>query len=269
MDCRVTLVQIPCVEGNREHNFKKARLLLENHNSSESVEFIVLPELFAMGFRHEDYATYGPGVPGPTNHFLEDLAEEYSAYAIASVIEKEGPKYYNTLVIANPSGNTLGLYRKIHPFQEEKDVFSGGNKIVLFSTHGIKVGVQICYDVRFPEVTRKLALEGAQLILMPAAFPDPRSAHWNTLVQARAIENQCYFAAVNRIGCSFDGKTFFGHSQVVDPWGVVLNRPNSEERLISITGDTSCIESVRSQITCFIDRSPVGYDDVEWFHDEA
>ena len=269
MDFRVTLVQMPCIEGDRELNFKKARQLLEGHKSSESIEFIMLPELFAIGFRHEDYASCGPGVPGPTSDFLQTLAEEHSTYVLASAIEKEDSQYYNTLIFVNSSGKILGHYRKIHPFQEEKDVFKAGEKIALFSVHGMKVGVQICYDVRFPEVTRKLALEGAELVLMPAAFPDPRSEHWNTLVRARAVENQFYFAAVNRIGYAFDGKTFFGHSQIVDPWGVVLNRPNSEERVITNTGDTSSIEAVRSQITCFADRSPTGYDNVEWFHDEA
>jgi omega-amidase len=269
MDFRVTLVQIHCVEGNRGHNFGTVKQLLEGHNSNESVEFIVIPELFAIGFRYEDYPTCGPGVPGPTSEFLQDLAEEHGAYVIASDIESENSKYYNTLVIANPSGNTLGLYRKIHPFEEEKEAFKGGRKLVLFSAHGMKIGVQICYDVRFPEVTRKLALEGAELVLMPAAFPDPRSGHWNILIQARAIENQCYFAAVNRVGYAFDGKTYFGYSQVVDPYGVVLNRPNSEERIITVTGDTACIKPVRSQIPCFEDRSPSSYDNIEWFHDEA
>ena len=269
MDFRITLIQVPCIEGNREQNFGKVMQLLEDHNSNESVEFAIIPELFAIGFRHEDYASCGPGVPGPTSEFLQELAEEYGAYFLATAIEKSDSKYYNTLVIANPSGNILGLYRKIHPFQEEKDVFKGGEKIVLFSTHGIKIGVQICYDIRFPEVTRKLALEGAELILMPAAFPDPRSPHWNTLLRARAIENQFYFAAANRIGYGFDGKTYFGHSQIIDPYGVVLNRLNSMERLITTTGDTSCIKVARSQITCFEDRSLTGYDNVEYFHDEA
>lgn len=263
------MVQAPCIEGDRKQNFKKVRKLLDGHSSNESLEFIVLPELFGIGFRYEDYPGCGPGVPGPTSEFLQELAEEYNAYTIASGIEKNDSRYYNTLVIAKPSGETLGLYRKIHPFQEEKTVFNGGSKLVLFSTHGMKVGVQICYDIRFPEVTRKLALEGAELVVIPAAFPDPRSAHWSTLVQARAIENQFYVAAVNRVGNAFDGKTFFGHSQVVDLYGVVLNRLNSAERIITTTGNTSSIEPVRSQIPCFDDRSPTSYDNVEWYHDKA
>ena len=261
----MTLVQMTCVEGNRKHNFANARLLLEQYRPKKGVQFIQFPELFAIGFRHEDYSKEGPGVPGPTTDFLCSVAEECGAYTIGTGIEKNDDKFYNTLVLARPDRGVSGTYRKIHPFQEERDVFKGGDAITLFNCSGIKVGVQICYDIRFPEVTRKLALEGAELVLIPAAFPDPRSEHWNTLVRARAIENQLYVAAVNRIGFGFDGKTYFGHSQIVDPLGVVLGRRNSEERLVTTQGNTKMIESVRSQITCYADIAEAGYDNIQHF----
>jgi len=263
----MTLIQMSVAEGNREHNFTNAKLILKQHQPGKGVQFILFPELFAIGFRHEDYRKEGPGVPGPTTDFLCSVAEEFGAYAIGTGIEKSDEKFYNTLVLAKPDGGVSGTYRKIHPFQEERDVFKGGDVIALFDCSGIKVGVQICYDIRFPEVTRKLALEGAELILIPAAFPDPRNEHWNTLVRARAIENQLYVAATNRIGIGFDGKTYFGHSQVVDPWGVVLGRRNSEERLITTQGNTGMIESVRSQITCYADIAPSGYDNIQRFEE--
>jgi len=267
MEFSMTLVQMSCIEGNREHNFTNARLMLEQYKPGSGVQFIQFPELFAMGFRHEDYSKEGSGVPGPTSEFLSSVAKEYGAFVIGTGIEKSGDKFYNTLVLARPDGEVSGTYRKIHPFQEERDVFKGGDTIALFDCSGIKVGAQICYDIRFPEVTRKLALEGAELILVPAAFPDPRSEHWNTLVRARAIENQLYVAAVNRIGFGFDGKTYFGHSQVVDPWGVVLCKRNSEERLITTQGNTEMIESVRSQITCYADIPASGYDKIHHFEE--
>jgi omega-amidase len=265
MEFSMTLIQMSCIEGDREHNFSNARLILEQYRPGRGVQFIQFPELFAIGFRHEDYPKEGPGVPGPTTDFLCSVAEEYGAYTIGTGIEKSDDKFYNTLVLAKPDGGVSGTYRKIHPFQEERDVFKGGDMIALFDCSGIKVGTQICYDIRFPEVTRKLALEGAELILVPAAFPDPRSEHWNTLVRARAIENQLYVAAVNRIGFGFDGKTYFGHSQIVDPWGVVLGKRNSEERLVTAEGNTDMIESVRSQITCSADIAPSGYDNIQRF----
>jgi len=263
----MTQVQMPCEEGNREKNFELARFLLKQREPGRGVQFIMLPELFAIGFRHEDYTREGPGVPGSTTNFICSIAQEHQAYTIGTGIEKTGDKFHNTLVMAKPDGEVYGTYSKIHPFQAERDVFEGGNVMAMFECAGIKVGVEICYDIRFPEVTRKLALEGAEIVLVPAAFPDPRSEHWNTLVRARAIENQLFIAATNRIGFGFDGKTYFGHSQVVDPWGVVLTRLNSEERIITVEGDTEMIKNVRSQITCYSDIAPSGYDIVHWFRE--
>jgi predicted amidohydrolase len=267
LDFTITLVQMPCEEGNREFNFQHAREMLKQYKSTDAVDFIVFPELFAIGFRHDDYAKMGVGVPGPTSEFLCDIGRELGVYAFGTGIEQSKDKYYNTLLGASPEGKLIGSYRKIHPFQEERDIFDGGTSIVLMECGGIKVGLQICYDVRFPEISRKLALEGAELLIIPAAFPDPRSAHWNTLVRARAIENQVYVAAVNRIGSAFDNKTYFGHSQVIDPWGVLLTRLNSERRVITSKGNTKMIQTVRDQITCYADRSPTGYNKVEWFRE--
>ena len=265
MEFSMTLVQMPCVEGDREQNFKTARRLLEELKPATGVQFILFPELFAIGFRYEDYRNEGPGVPGPTSDFLAAVAEEYNAFAVGTGIEGTDEKFYNTLVMARPDGKVAGTYRKMHPFQDERDVFMGGETMAIFDCSGINIGVQICYDIRFPEVSRKLALEGAELILVPAAFPDPRNEHWNTLVRARAIENQLYVAAVNRIGFGYEGKTYFGHSQMVDPWGVILGRRNSLERVITLQGNTEMINAVRSQITCYEDMSPTGYDNIVRF----
>ena len=97
----MTLIQMPCEEGNREVNFTRARELLKKYKSSEGIDFIVVPELFAIGYRHEDYEREGPGVPGPTSAFLCEIAKEHGAYAFGTGIEKSEKKYYNTLVAAN------------------------------------------------------------------------------------------------------------------------------------------------------------------------
>jgi omega-amidase len=242
--------------------------MLKDHSADAPREFILFPELFDIGFRHSDYAELGAGVPGPTSDFLTSIAEEYSAYTVGTGIERAGDKWFNTLVMCAPNGKELAKYRKLHPFQEERDIFAGGDKVVLANAGGIVVGLQICYDIRFPEVARRQALEGAELLLIPAAFPDPRSQHWDTLVMARAIENQVYVAAANRIDYSFDGKTYFGHSQFVDPWGLRLTRLNSEPRVITNRGDTDMIKAVRKQITCFADRVEQYYEKTKIFEEQ-
>ncbi len=267
MEFRVHLVQMPCVEERPDENRARARWLLSEHRPTCDREFIVLPELFDVGLRTADYAHADAGIPGATSDFLRELAREHSAYVVATGIEPAGDRYYNTLIVASPSGAILAKYRKVHPFQEERKTFLCGDRVVLFEARGMRVGVEICYDIRFPEMSRALALQGAELILVPAAFPDPRSPHWNTLLAARAIENQLYVAAANRIGHGYDGKTYFGHSQLVDPWGVVLSRINSEERVVTASGDTSVIETVRRQITCYDDRMESSYGRIEWFRE--
>ncbi len=266
MKFAMTIVQAPCIEGHREANFNGIRGMVERTARKTDPEFLVLPELFAVGLNINEIPSLGAAIPGPTSDFISDLARERGSYVVGTGIERAGVsgRFFNTLVLADPDGNIIGTYRKIHPFQEEREVFAQGSHPVLFDLGFMRVGVLICYDIRFPEVARSLALAGAQLLLIPAAFPDPRAAHWDTLIQARAIENQLYVAAANRVGIGHDGKTYFGHSQVVDPWGLRLNRMTSEPEVFTVHGDTDAVHHVRDTITCFADR-PSAYGEVRIF----
>jgi predicted amidohydrolase len=257
-----------CIEGNREENFSKARMLIKDLDKFKGLQFIVLPELFAIGFRYEDYEVESR-LPTNTLDFMKEIAVDKQSYVVATDIEPHEGMFYNTMMMVNPEGQLLGEYRKIHPFHSEKDVFKGGDQVVLFELNQLRVGVQICYDLRFPEVSRQLAAQGAELIIIPAAWPDPRGHHWDTLLLARAIENQVYVAACNRVRTGFDGKTFFGHSQLVDPWGVRLTRVNSEERIVVEKGDTAMLDSVRATVTCWQDIPEDGYDKVVTFRENS
>lgn len=172
----------------------------------------------------------------------------------------------NTLFYISADGSVAGRYRKIHLFslfREDRHV-EPGERVEVIATEFGKVGFGICYDLRFPELFRKNAAAGAVLQILPAAFPHPRLEHWRTLVRARAIENQCFFVAVNQVG-NEGGETaadaagairYFGHSMVVDPWGAILVEGEEAEALLTVDLDLDAVGRVRSELTAWNDRRP-------------
>ena len=158
------------------------------------------------------------------------------------------------------SGRLAGTYRKLHLFSllGEDKAFDSGDSWLLANTSIGKVGVIICYDLRFPELSRRLALEGAQMICVPAQWPKPRQEHWRTLLRARAIENQLFMVACN--ACGQIGKLdFFGMSMIIDPKGEVLAEGGEAEVEICATLDMQLMADWRAQIPCFVDRRPELY----------
>lgn len=160
----------------------------------------------------------------------------------------------------------LAKYRKMHLFslfREDRNVEPGENVVVADIKH-CKAGFGVCYDLRFPELFRKNTELGAQIQLLPSAFPYPRLEHWRTLVQARAIENQCFFIAVNQSGCENHEKAvgmahYFGHSMIVDPWGEVLVELNEAKDFKTIEIDLALVDQIRAKMTALKDRRPELY----------
>jgi predicted amidohydrolase len=140
---------------------------------------------------------------------------------------------------------------------EEKYLTPGEEPVIVDLPWG-RSGLAICYDLRFPELMRGYALGGVRLILIPAEWPHPRRAHWRTLLRARAIENQCFVVACNRVGTT-GSTTFFGSSAVIDPWGETLVEAGEVETLLTVTIDTDLVEAVRRKIPVFADRRPELY----------
>jgi predicted amidohydrolase len=141
---------------------------------------------------------------------------------------------------------------------EEEKFLTSGDQIGSLDIEGIPAGVMICYDIRFPELARTLALAGAQILFVPAEWPHPRLHHWRTLLMARAIENQMFVVACNRVGIS--GKTeFFGHSMIIDPWGEIIAEGGEQEEIISASLQMSDVKQVRNKIPVFDDRRPEIY----------
>ncbi|HEY3363244.1 MAG TPA: nitrilase-related carbon-nitrogen hydrolase, partial [Methanosarcina sp.] len=229
---KVACIQMDVLHCRKQENLEKA-LYLALEAVNKGAELIVFPEVFSTGFcyEHLDYAA--ETLPSPILENLACFSEANDCVIIGSIIEKVASKeifgsrkandittnkktdyknstssdstnsilYYN-LGFCFESGVFAGSYRKTHPFKDENQYFSKGNSLepIALKKHNLKLGLQICYELRFPEVARKLTLAGSDLLITVAAFPNPRAEHWKTLARARAIENQIPHIACNRTG---------------------------------------------------------------------
>lgn len=202
-------------------------------------------------FREEDTGFSGNENEMPVN---KNSTENKNFTENKNSAENKNSPYYN-LGFCFESGALAGTYRKTHPFKAENKYFSKGSSIepISLKKQDLKIGFEICYELRFPEVARKLALAGSDLLVTTAAFPNPRSEHWKILVKARAIENQIPHIACNRTGSAPDC-SYFGHSMIIDAWGEVKADAGSKECVIVHDLDMSQKDEVRKLIPVFEDR---------------
>ncbi|MGH7917429.1 MAG: nitrilase-related carbon-nitrogen hydrolase, partial [Candidatus Binataceae bacterium] len=172
---------------------------------------------------------------------------------------------YNTSVLFGPDGSRLAIYRKIHLFDvdlpgrvtvKESDAKLSGGEVVSAATELGRVGLSVCYDVRFPELYRRLAFAGARIIAIPSAFTfHTGEAHWDVLIRARAIENQCYVMAPAQFGPNVHGFSDYGNSMIVDPWGRVLARASEQEGVVVAPLDMEYLERVRLELPALANAS--------------
>jgi len=234
----------------------KSTLKMVEDAIRDGADFICLPELFMTGFDYDYIKDQSEGTPNEVTSILSRKADEASVYILAgSIPEMVGEEIYNTSVLFGRDGKILGSYSKIHLFSVmgEKKNFSHGRDVRVFDTDFGTIGVTICYDLRFPELFRKLSMMGAKMIFVPSEFPVPKLDHWRTLLKARAIENQIYVVGVNRVGKD-ESSRFFGHSMVVDPRGVILIEAGEDEEIISASIDLAYVGEVREKIFYLDDR---------------
>lgn len=234
--------------------------------------FVSLPETWShLGSPKGDLAA-AELIPGPLTDVLADKARQHSIYLHAgSILEKvdEHGKLYNTTIVFDPVGEIVARYRKMHLFDvdiagekayRESDTIEPGEEIVTFDLDGVRVGLAICYDVRFPELFRILALRGAEIVMLPAAFTLMTGKdHWETLIRARAIENTVFMVAAAQVGSHPPGRMCYGRSMVVDPWGVVLAQAGDIPTVITATLELDEITRVRGQIPSLRNRVPDRY----------
>ena len=266
---RVAAVQLspsPDVRANVEG---AERLIAEA--ADRGARLVVLPEVFTyMGPREGALASAEP-IPGPTIDRLAGLARRLDIYLHCGSIRERvdgSERAYNTTVVLDPRGEMIARYRKIHLYDvaigdqvdfQESATIAPGDEAVSVEIDGAPVGLSICYDLRFPELFRILALQGAKVIVLPAAFMlYTGKDHWEVLIRARAIENQVYMVAAAQFG-KFEGGTCYGRSMVVDPWGLPIAVAQDRPGVVVSDLDLTLVDQVRRELPSLANRRPTAY----------
>lgn len=249
MEFRVACAQMDIALGDKEVNFETAVQMVKEA-ASRKVDVLVLPELFTTGYCLEKANELGEPPNGHSIELLRDLAGRFRIFLVAgSILEKRGQEIFNTCHLIGKDGKLLGFYDKVQlfpPFDENRYLSAGSESPIFKTGFGI-FGVMICFDLRFPELARKLAVNGAQVIFCPAEFPTERIAVWATLLRARAIENQVFVVGCNRVGS--DGKHVFGgRSAIINPEGVTLSQAYDKPQLIDVEINLDEIKDVRQSL---------------------
>ena len=263
MKLNISLAQMDVALGEPEKNLSKVReMTAEAHRRRSDV--VIFPELWSTGYdlaRTQEHAT-----PTDKGIFAEvaKLAKEHSIHIIGSLLSVKGDGHSNTAAIYSPQGQLLGEYSKAHLFRlmEEDKYLVPGRKAPVFELPWGKSALAICYDLRFPELFRKYALADAKVVFLTSEWPYPRLMHWQTLLKARAIENQLFMVACNRVGQSGNW-SFFGHSAIYGPSGELIVGAGEAETLLTAMIDLDAIDEVRQLIPVFDDRNEAAYQDRE------
>lgn len=253
---KVAIIQL----GINDEETKEQRLLRVEGiiEELEGTDLIILPELWNIGFfSYEKYHSESETLDGDLVSRLSEKARKTNSYIFTgSFVEQRNGRFYNTCVLLDRKGQIAGDYSKIHLFgngSAETKLLSPGEKVDVINTDFGKVGLSICYDLRFPELYRRMADQGAEVIISCAAWPYPRVENWDVLNKARAIENQCYYLACGCAGSS-QGKPFIGRSMVVDPWGTVVTNASEREMVLKTEIYPENVAKIREEFTPLKDR---------------
>jgi deaminated glutathione amidase len=256
---------------DKEENKGTAEALIREA-ASAGAQLVALPELWSCHGLDKVYRENAEPIPGPTTDFLGDLARELGVYLLGgSILEggRDSERLSNTSTFFDPSGEMTAVYRKIHLFDvkvSEKEYLESaniapGSEIVAAKAGAAKLGLSVCYDVRFPELYRLLALRGAEILAVPAAFTlQTGKDHWEILLRARAVENQAFVIAPAQWGQKADGRWTYGRSMIVDPWGTVLATCPDRDGYALATLDLDYLDRFRTEFPALANRRPAYYD---------
>ncbi|MFN8371767.1 MAG: carbon-nitrogen family hydrolase [Anaerolineae bacterium] len=252
----VSLAQMNLVLGDVNKNYANAeKLIIEA--ARRGSQLVVLPELWSSGYALDNAKDLASALNSGTFNQIAALATQHKISIVGSILEKRGVDVANSAPFFASNGRMMGVYRKIHLFRlmdEDKWLAPGSAPLSIDLPWG-NTGIAICYDLRFPELFRHYAVDGAKMVIIPAEWPIQRVEHWRSLLVARAIENQCYMVACNAAGET--GETVFGgHSMIVDPWGKIIVEGGEAPLLLTAQIEMDTVEEVRKKIPVFEDRRP-------------
>ncbi|KAA9162668.1 carbon-nitrogen family hydrolase [Amycolatopsis acidicola] len=255
---KIALVQVasPPEESPAERRARVGEMVAE----ARGADLVVLPELWAAGyFAFEEYPERAEPFDGPTLAAARAWARNLGAHVhLGSIIERdEAGRLFNTAILVAPDGTVAHTYRKIHVFgyaSREAELLTPGDRVEVAKTGFGGVGATTCYDLRFPELWRDLVEHGAELVVVPAAWPAARREHWRLFTTCRAVEEQILLIACNATGVQQGGVELGGHSRVVDPWGTVLVEAGTDECVVTCEVDPLVVNKVRAEFPVLADR---------------
>ena len=252
---QVASVQMSSVENDKTATIEKAVRYIKN---AVGADLVILPELWNIGFMSFDrYIPEAEDREGPTLTAMRRTAEEMKIFLhTGSFVEKDGDHYYNSSYLLSPKGEILANYRKIHLFgfnSKEGNLLCRGDQVIVADTPLGKLGLTTCYDLRFPELFRRMVEKGAELFLICSAWPYPRLEHWIMLNRARALENQAFLVSANATGIN-EGIQLAGHSMIVDPWGIPVAGGGDDEVTLRAGIDLSEVKKARERFPALADR---------------
>jgi predicted amidohydrolase len=269
---RLALAQLAIEDGAVEANVQQAVAAIEVA-ADDGADLVALPEIFTAGyFAFDDYERAAEPVQGPTIQALRQAAIEHEVAILAGTIVEDleatnsaetsvptpaDSGLANTAVLLDATGERRLVYRKHYLFgydSREAELLVPGDRLDTATIGELEVAVTTCYDLRFPELYRELQDRGAELVLVPSAWPQPRVEHWQTLPRARAIENLWYVAAVNGAGIERDGPSLVGRSTVFDPWGTPVASAGTETTIVTADVDPGRVAEVREEFPALDDR---------------